>query len=260
MDLRFESIIQAVETLSIDDLKVFLDNEINAARIESLKTTASIPRAFYLEGAPEKVFFDKLVFFKDITKNLDLSIADCKLRLNMNYEEIRKVTKILEENDTQALSLFACFLESIKDILKVLSKGSTFSNLSGEPLKQLELALDNKVEVSYQYVEEVIYSLNYEPRGNSRLYNSVFVIDGEFENYLRLKEKIHNIYREISSEGLLKIREKQKELIEERDKLYRKPIKIREQMVEWRKAAMKCFDVSYSDSKLTMNPLMITYE
>lgn len=260
MDHRIESIMKAVESLSINELNLFLDDEINTARIESSKITADTPRDFFIEGAPEKVFFDRLVYFKETTRDLELSIADCKLTLNINYEEIISITKKLKENDTQALSLFSAFLDAIKETLSVLRKGSLFSNLNEEPLKQLELALIDKKEISYQYVEDVIYSLNHEPRGINRLYNPVFVIDGEFESYLRLKEKVHSIYQEISSERLLSLQEIQKKLLKERDELYRKPAIIREQMVAWRKAAIKCFNIPYNDSQLTTNSLMLNYE
>ncbi|MEX5413666.1 hypothetical protein [Atlantibacter hermannii] len=260
MDTRIERIVQHVELLPIDRLNSFLDNEIDNARIESSRVVSDSPVAFFIEGAPEKVFFDRLVYFRTITRKFDLSICDCRERLNINCEKIEDINKTLESNDQHALSLFCKFSEVIKEILKVLSNGDPLSWLGNEPLKKLDIALDYEKEVLYQYVEEVLNSINYEPRGISQLSSPVFVIDGEYENYLNLKAQLNAIYQELSSESFRTHGLTQKNLLKERDELFKNPSKIREQMVGWRKAAMRCFNVQYTESQLTTNCLMINYE
>lgn len=260
MNQKIETIKHQIEYLSLDDLNNYLDDEIAKAREESSNATPDSHMNFYLEGKIEKVFFDRLVYFRSITKDFKLSISDCKSKLNINYEKIKKINSEIEINNKKGISLFSEFSETIKKTLNTLSNGSLFSLLNEEPLRKLDLALDDEKEITYQYVEDVLKSVNYMPRGISRLSHSVFVIDGEFENYLQLKERLESLYEELTSDSFINTKKTQYKLEEERDVLYKNPAKIRAEMVGWRKAAMTCFNIQYTDEQLRTNSLLLTYE
>jgi len=260
MDSNFEPIIKAVENLSIDELRSFLDAEIDQARAESLRARSEKSIALYLNGIPEHLFFDRLVFFKNITKDLDLSVSDCKSILNINLENITNINREIAETDSFAESLFSSFKKSIEKTLSTLDSDTYFDDLSEQPLKKLYLAMENKKEVSYQYVEDVLNSIDYSPRHLSHSVNTVYVRDGDFENYLNHRKEAHDIYREISSKVRFALREKVDKLVAKRDELYRNPQEIRKKMIHWRTAAIECLGASYSDAELTTNALMITYE
>lgn len=260
MDNKIETIKHQIECLSIDELNNYLDIEIAKAREESSKSPSDSHMNFYLEGKIEKVFFDRLVYFRNMTKDFKLSISDCKSKLNINYEKIKRINNEIEINNKKGISLFSEFSETIKKLLNTLSNGSIFSLLNEEPLRKLDIALDNENEITYQYVEDVLKSINYMPRGISRLSHSVFVIDGEFEKYLELKERLESLYKELTSERFINTKKTQYKLEEERDALYQNPSKIRAQMVSWRKIAMTCFNIQYTDEQLRTNSLLLTCE
>lgn len=260
MDYKIDIIKQNIETLSIIDLRSFIDTEIDTARNENSKVTPQTHIKFYFESIPQQVYFDRLVYFRHLTKDYNLSITDCKSKINLNYEKIKALDEELKKNDKNASSLFAKFFDTINSILNTLRNHQFFSQLDDEPLKQLAKALCEEKEITYQEVKTVLDSMNYAPRGIHRLSNSVFVMDGKYEEYLELKEKLNRIYEELSSEAFLNTRENQRNLLNERDKLYQNPTNIREQMINWRKAAMLSFEIHYTENELRTHSLLMQYD
>ncbi|AYH01143.1 hypothetical protein F6Q07_00485 [Pectobacterium parmentieri] len=255
MDQRIEQIKQKIELLSVNKLNNYLDDEINNALIASSKLASNIHIPFYDDGSPEKIFSDRLVYFRNITRKFDLSICECKDELKNNINKVEGVEKDVRENEEKIISLFSEFSVVVKNILKILSDGKPIPYLYKEPLKKLEIALDNKEEISYQDINDIIRSINYQPRFISRFNSKVFVIEGKFEAYLNLKEKLQSVFLECNI--VEKIINK---LIERINDLNNENSIIKRKMVGWRVAAVECFGVQYSHEQLTTNALEFTDE
>jgi len=257
MEKKVDLIKSKVETLKIDDLRSFLEKELNEARQASKNSEDENLTIFHFYGTEQNHYFDNLAFFIEITKNFKHSITDCDDKLRENELKHSEVNADIESKKNYFHTWLSLLKVEIEGMIRTLTDGNLLSNKKELPLYEVLTKFEGGEYIDFEEVKKTIEASNYNPRGINRLYNKFYVAPGHFENYATHRSKSLGLLKEFDSDDF---KEKYKDTlsqIKKKERLEKIPFKIRSLKVSWRKCLSDCFNVKYEERELNPYSLLI---
>ncbi|MGJ0128544.1 hypothetical protein [Pantoea sp. RHCKP32] len=257
MQEKIDLIKNNVEKLKINDLKTFLEMELNEARLASKNSEAESNLFHALNGTEQNHYFDKLAFFIELTKDFQYSITDCDDRLIKSQLKYIEVNEDIENGKNYFQSWLSLLQTELEGIIRTLTDGSLFDNKEELPLYECLTKLKLHDRIDFEHVKKTIEASNFSPRGINKLYNKFYVTPGYFEDYATHRSKALALLKEFDSDEFKK---KNKELlsqIKRKERLEKIPFKIRSLKVSWRTGLMDCFNIKYNEHEINPNCLLI---
>ena len=257
MQEKIDLIKNKVETLEINELRHFLEMELNEARQASKKSEAEKNLVHVFYGTEQNHYFDKLAFFIESTKKFKYSLIDCDDKLKNNEEKYNAINADILCKVEFFQSLKSRLKIEIEGMLKNLTNGSLISVKDELPLHKILAKFDSGEKFDLDEMKGVIEGSHYKPKDISSWYNSFYVIPGQFEVYSTHRSKALDLLREIGSDNF---KEKEKDFLSQlkkKERLGRIPFKIRTLKVSWRQSLSDCFKVKYEERQLNPHSLLI---
>jgi hypothetical protein len=257
MQEKIDLIKNKVETLKINDLRNFLEMELNEARLASKNSEAESNLFHALNGTEQNHYFDKFAFFIELTKDFTYSITDCDDRLRKSKLKHTEVNADIEDRKNYFQSWLSLLQTELEGIICTLTDGNLFNNKKELPLYECLTKFELDERIDFEHVKKTIETSNFSPRGINRLYNKFYVAPGYFEDYATHRSKALALLKEFDSD---EFKNKNKEIlnqIKRKERLEKIPFKIRSLKVFWRRCLIDCFDIKYEEREINPSCLLI---
>ncbi|MDU7391135.1 hypothetical protein [Atlantibacter hermannii] len=257
MEKKVVLIKSKVETLSIHELKNFLNIELDEARLASKNSETESPNIFHFYGTEQNHYFDKLAFFIELTKDFKYSITDCNDRLRKNELKHNEVNADIEVNKNYFQSWLSLLQTELEGMIRTLTDGNLLSNKKGLPLYECLAKFERGEGIDFAQVKNTIEASNYSPRGLNRLYNKFYVAPGYFEDYALHRSNALDLLKEFDSAEFKNKYKNTLNQMKRKERLEKIPFKIRSLKISWRTCLAQCFNVKYEEHELNPHSLLI---
>lgn len=250
---------EAIEKLHRNELASFLNLKLKEAREAARQAPNDTSIAPWLQTSNEKITYDNLCFFIEVTQHIKLSINDCERDIRKGMLDRAKLIKE-EENSIKYLeSLREDFMQNLLRMIKCISNGGLFNNIDNELIYQIYDRLKKEDTPTTEEIDYMLSTLNYAPKSIAGIFARPFILEGEYENYVTARKNAVKIHGEIKGKNVQK-------KIKELDSLQNKIIELekipqikKEIIMDWRKKASMCFKINYTDDELNFRPSLLIY-
>lgn len=250
---------EAIEKLHRNELASFLTLKLKEAREAARQVPNDTSIAPWLQTSNEKITYDNLCFFIEMTQHIKLSISDCERDIRKGIQDRAKLIKE-EENSIKYLeSLRENFIQSLLRMIKCISNGGPFNNIDNELVYQIYDRLKKEDTPTTEEIDRMLSTLNYTPKSIAGSLARPFILEGEYENYATAKKNAIKIHDEIKSNNVQKKIKELESLQNKIIELEKTPQIKNEIIIDWRKKSRICFKINYTDDELNFRPSLLTY-
>lgn len=257
MEKEIKNLQEVVEVMPTDKLHCHLIAMINQARIDSINSNENNVDVLRLSGTKENMYFDRLVYFYELTKKLPLSICDCDKELESIRAQWQDLCLRLKEKLEELDSTASALVTNVSGMLEAITDGRILSHLEQEPLTVFLNALKKNEPVDWPDFEEALKKADYKPYGFDRMYSKLYIRAGEYEKYCNCRDEALRILILFKSEEFESKISDYNESCELKKALEKKSSDMRIMKVEWRNSLKKCFNVNYESDQLRIESLMV---
>lgn len=201
MKNKIEALHLAVETLKISELREHIKEAISCSRYESINSMSKLHAAFSHVGTDENRFFDRMVYFNELTKELSASITDCEEKIKSNHEKWLKICNEIDDKHVHLCSYLSELEMNISQMLEKITDGRLLNNKekSQEPLGIFHSTVMKENYFDLQEAIATVNAVNYKPKGINRYQMRFFVKPGEYENFIIHKREAIKILEILNS-------------------------------------------------------------
>lgn len=259
MEKITSEIKEAIEKLSRNELGKFLNQNLKKARDAAQNVPTNTSIAFWLQTSNEKTIYDNLYYFIETTQHLKLSISDCEKEIKKSRLDRGRAEKEKEVLEKYFNSLLENFMKNLLIMIKCISNGSLFNNIDNQLIYKIHEELKKGKIPPTEEIDHMLSTLNYVPQNIAGILSGPFIIEGEYENYSIAKKNAIKIHNETKGKDIQKKVKEANSLQKKIDELGKIPQLKTETIIEWRRNAIRCFKINYTDDELNFRPSLLSY-